>query len=46
MIDLSTLGGTASYALAVNSHGQVVGYSTTAGAAVLCRKRRQLERDG
>ena len=31
MIDLGTLGGTASYAVAMNVGGQVVGFSTTPG---------------
>ena len=33
MVDLGTLGGSQSFAVAVNDHGQVVGYSHTAGDA-------------
>ena len=33
MVDLGTLGGTESIALAVNRSGQVVGYSSTASNA-------------
>jgi uncharacterized membrane protein len=34
MVDLGTLSGTESFAVAVNGSGQVVGSSTTAGNAV------------